>query len=65
MNKFGLQGLRKVNDGTHPPATHDIVDVVAKLFRTGTDASPNTEFVVRNEFSPFVILQASTERVAV
>ena len=42
--------------GTHPPATHDIVNVVAKLLRPWPNACPEAELAVANEFSPLVVL---------
>ena len=51
---------------TYPPATHAIIDVVAELRRAGANASTDTEFTIRNEFSPLMqLLSCRAERVGV
>jgi len=60
-----LEDARLVASRDIPPAAHDIVDVVAKLCSTRTDAGADAELAVRDEFGPFVILQSVSETVAV
>ena len=49
---------------TYPPATHDVVDVVAQRLGLSTVASANAERVIRKEFSPFVVLKFISKGVA-
>ena len=57
----GKKGL----DVTYPVASHDVVDVVAELLSTGTEACANAELLLGDKFGPFVVLHALAEGVAV
>jgi len=48
-----------------PVAAHDIVNVVAKLRGTSSNAGTEAEFVVRDEAGPFMVLETLTEAVAI
>jgi len=48
-----------------PVAAHFIVDVVAKLLGSCTDASANAEFTVRQESGPFVVLKGVSKAVSI
>lgn len=50
---------------TYPVATHDIVDVVAKLLSTRSEASTDAEFLFGDELGPLVVLHTSSEGIAV
>ena len=60
----GIERTGEIVSGHVPVATHDVVDVVAKLLRAGTDAGADAEFVVGDEGSPLVVLQTSAEGVS-
>ena len=49
----------------YPIASHDVVNVVTQGRGFGADASAETELAVGDEGSPFVVLLACTEGVAV
>jgi len=51
--------------GTHPPAAHDIVDMVAKLGSISIKASSKTEFAIGDEFGPLMGLTSCPKGVAV
>ena len=65
LGRHGLITKAVPERNTDPVATHDVVDVIAKARSTRSDASTETEFVVRDEAGPFVILETRTEAVAV
>jgi len=48
-----------------PVAAHDIVDVVAKLRGTSSNAGKEAEFVVRDEAGPLMVLETLTEAIAI
>lgn len=50
---------------TYPVAPHNVIDVVAVYSSTRADAYTKTEFNVRNEASPFVVLDAPAKSVTV
>jgi len=50
---------------TYPPATHDVVDVVAKRLGLRSCARANAERALGKEFRPFVILERVSKRVAI
>jgi hypothetical protein len=56
--------MRDWEKDTHPPATHDVVDVIAKLLRAGTNAGAEAEFLLGDEGSPLVVLQTSAKGIS-
>lgn len=61
----GLKDVGGVGGGDVPPASHDVVNVLAVLGRVGAEASTDTELVVGHEVGPFVVLHVRAEGVAV
>jgi len=61
----GLEGTCVVVGRHIPEATHNIVDMLAVLSGIGTSARAEAEFRVRNEGSPFVVLEAGAKGIPI
>lgn len=49
----------------YPIATHDIIDVIAKLSGTSAYTSADTELRIGKEARPFVVLKTGAKRVSI
>ena len=64
-SRGGLDSDNPERISTYPEASHDVVDVVAVYGGTRANACTEAKLVVRDEASPFVVLDAPAKGVAI